>query len=103
VIADAVAEGLISRSGVATGDKGDKAAGEPLAAWERDLLEGEKKADAETTDEAAEKPAEAAAEAEAPAAEAPAAEAEAPAAEVPAAETEAPAAEAAPAAEGEQA
>ncbi|KPI29473.1 30S ribosomal protein S2 [Streptomyces sp. NPDC059755] len=99
VIADAVAEGLISRSGVATGDKGDKAAGEPLAAWERDLLEGEKKADAETTDEAAaEKPAEAAAEAEAPAAEAPAAEAEAPAAE-----TEAPAAEAAPAAEGEQA
>ncbi|MCX5367666.1 MULTISPECIES: 30S ribosomal protein S2 [unclassified Streptomyces] len=102
VIADAVAEGLISRSGVATGDKGDKAAGEPLAAWERDLLEGEKKADAETTDEAAaEKPAEAAAEAEAPAAEAPAAEAEAPAAEAPAAE--APAAEAAPAAEGEQA
>lgn len=97
VIADAVAEGLISRSGVATGDKGDKAAGEPLAAWERDLLEGEKKADAETTDEAAaEKPAEAAAEAEAPAAEAPAAEAEAPAAE-------APAAEAAPVAEGEQA
>ncbi|MDR6977624.1 small subunit ribosomal protein S2 [Streptomyces sp. 3330] len=94
VIADAVAEGLISRSGVATGDKGDKAAGEPLAAWERDLLEGEKKADAENAD--AEKPAEAAAEA--PAAEAPAAEAEAPAAEA-----EAPAAEAAPAAEGEQA
>ncbi|MFG3033847.1 30S ribosomal protein S2 [Streptomyces sp. NPDC048253] len=104
VIADAVAEGLISRSGVATGDKGDKAAGEPLAAWERDLLEGEKKADAETTDEAAaEKPAEAAAEAEAPAAEAPAAEAPAAEAEAPAAETEAPAAEAAPAAEGEQA
>src|SRR4051794_36929658 len=41
VIADAVAEGLISRSGVATEGKGDKAAGEPLAAWERDLLEGE--------------------------------------------------------------
>ncbi|WP_406006526.1 30S ribosomal protein S2 [Streptomyces sp. NBC_00637] len=101
VIADAVAEGLISRSGVATGDKGDKAAGEPLAAWERDLLEGEKKAD-----DAAEKPADAAAEA--PAAEAPAAAAEAPAAEAPAAEAEAPAAEApaaeaAPAAEGEQA
>ncbi|MCX5267987.1 30S ribosomal protein S2 [Streptomyces sp. NBC_00199] len=102
VIADAVAEGLISRSGVATGDKGDKAAGEPLAAWERDLLEGEKKADAEKADEAAEKPAEAADEA--PAAEA--AAAEAPAAEAPAAEAaadEAPAAEAAPAAEGEQA
>ncbi|MDQ0958886.1 small subunit ribosomal protein S2 [Streptomyces sp. B4I13] len=98
VIADAVAEGLISRSGVATGDKGDKAAGEPLAAWERDLLEGEKKADAEKADEAAEKPAEAAAD-EAPAAEA--AADEAPAAE--AAADEAPAAEAAPAAEGEQA
>ncbi|WP_328550025.1 30S ribosomal protein S2 [Streptomyces sp. NBC_00366] len=108
VIADAVAEGLISRSRVATGDKGEKAAGEPLAEWERDLLEGEKKADSE---EAAEKPAEAAAEApaaeapaEAPAAEAPAAEApaaEAPAAEAPAAE--APAEEAAPAADAEQA
>ncbi|HEY9369043.1 30S ribosomal protein S2 [Streptomyces sp.] len=64
VIADAVAEGLIARSGAATGDSkpGEKAAGEPLAEWERDLLEGEKKADE------AEKPAEAAAEA--PAAEA---------------------------------
>ncbi|MER5581741.1 30S ribosomal protein S2 [Streptomyces asoensis] len=98
VIADAVAEGLISRSGVATGDKGDKAAGEPLAAWERDLLEGEKKAD---TDEAADKPAEAAAEAPAAEAATEAPAAEAPAAEAPAAE--APAAEAAPAAEGEQA
>ncbi|MGW7690632.1 30S ribosomal protein S2 [Streptomyces asiaticus] len=58
VIADAVAEGLIARSGVATGDeKADKAAGEPLAEWERDLLEGEKKAD-----EAEAKPAEAAAD-----------------------------------------
>jgi small subunit ribosomal protein S2 len=104
VIADAVAEGLISRSGVATGDKGEKAAGEPLAAWERDLLEGEKKDEAP----AAETPAAEAPAAEAPAAEAPAAEApvaEAPAAEAPAAEApvaEAPAAEA-PAAEGEQA
>ncbi|MFJ3717767.1 30S ribosomal protein S2 [Streptomyces sp. NPDC090057] len=99
VIADAVAEGLISRSRVATGDKGEKAAGEPLAEWERDLLEGEKKADEAPAAEA-EKPA------EAPAAEAPAAEAEKPA-EAPAAEAEkpaeAPAAEAAPAAEGEQA
>ncbi|MFG2967645.1 MULTISPECIES: 30S ribosomal protein S2 [unclassified Streptomyces] len=99
VIADAVAEGLISRSRVATEGKGDKAAGEPLAAWERDLLEGEKKADE------AEKPAEAAAEtpaAETPAAEAPVAEAaaEAPAAEA-AAETEAVAE--APAADAEQA
>ncbi|MER7919664.1 MULTISPECIES: 30S ribosomal protein S2 [unclassified Streptomyces] len=94
VIADAVAEGLISRSRVATGDKGEKAAGEPLAEWERDLLEGEKKDEAPAAEAAA----------EAPAAEAPAAEAEA--TEAPAAEAEAPAAEAAPAeekaAEGEQ-
>ncbi|GGV32364.1 30S ribosomal protein S2 [Streptomyces griseoflavus] len=82
VIADAVAEGLISRSGVATEGKGDKAAGEPLAAWERDLLEGEKKAE-----EAAPAAAEAEQPAEAPAAEAPAAEAEQPA-EAPAAEAE---------------
>ncbi|MDQ1025796.1 small subunit ribosomal protein S2 [Streptomyces umbrinus] len=81
VIADAVAEGLISRSGAGKAAEGDKAAGEPLAAWERDLLEGgEKKADE--------------APAEAPAAEAPAAE-EAPAA----AEAEAPAAPEAPVAE----
>ncbi|WP_413806924.1 30S ribosomal protein S2 [Streptomyces sp. OE57] len=62
VIADAVAEGLIARSGVATGDeKADKAAGEPLAEWERDLLEGEKKADegeAKPAEAAADKPAE---------------------------------------------
>ncbi|MFD7570701.1 30S ribosomal protein S2 [Streptomyces sp. NPDC059810] len=90
VIADAVAEGLIARSGAATGDSkpGEKAAGEPLAEWERDLLEGEKKADdaevqtsAETEKvadaEAADAPAEAAAEAPAAdAAEAPAADAE---------------------------
>ncbi|MGW2327221.1 30S ribosomal protein S2 [Streptomyces sp. NPDC001700] len=92
VIADAVAEGLIARSGVATGDeKADKgAAAEPLAEWERDLLEGEKKADepeAKPAEAAEEKPAEAVAEtpaeavAEAPVedakpAEAPAADAE---------------------------
>ncbi len=98
VIADAVAEGLIARSGVATGDKGEKAAAEPLAEWERDLLEGEKKADD------AEAPAAEAAAAEAPAEDAPAeaaaAEAEAEvAAEAPA---EAPAAEA-PAEAAEQA
>ncbi|WP_299533306.1 30S ribosomal protein S2 [uncultured Streptomyces sp.] len=91
VIADAVAEGLIARSGAATGDSkpGDKAAGEPLAEWERDLLEGDKKDDAEVqssaeTEKVADaEPAEAAAEtAEAPVAET----AEAPAAEAPAAE-----------------
>ncbi|MFF1413764.1 30S ribosomal protein S2 [Streptomyces sp. NPDC058289] len=75
VIADAVAEGLIARSGAATGDSkpGEKAAAEPLAEWERDLLEGEKKAD-----DAEAAPAEAAVEAPAVEAEAaPAAEAEA--------------------------
>jgi small subunit ribosomal protein S2 len=98
VIADAVAEGLIARSGAATGDSkpGEKAAGEPLAEWERDLLEGEKKAEgdeAATEGESAEAPAaEAPAAAEAPVAEAPAAEA--PAAEAPAAEAEKPAADA---------
>ncbi|MET7764112.1 30S ribosomal protein S2 [Streptomyces sp. NPDC005393] len=71
VIADAVAEGLIARSGVATGDqKADKAAGEPLAEWERDLLEGEKKADEPEVAKPAEgKPAEAAEEKPAQAAE----------------------------------
>ncbi|MCY0957167.1 30S ribosomal protein S2 [Streptomyces sp. H27-H5] len=101
VIADAVAEGLIARSGAATGDSkpGEKAAAEPLAEWERDLLEGEKKAD-----DAEAAPAEAAAEApaaeavEAPAAEAPAADAEA--VEAPAADAEA---VEAPAADAEQA
>ena len=65
VIADAVAEGLIARAGAAKGDDqkpGTAAAGsdEPLAEWERELLE---------------KPAAPAAEAEAPKAEAPKAEA----------------------------
>ena len=59
VIADAVAEGLMARSGAAKGDaKVETGADQPLADWERELLvEGEKKAD------------------DAPAAEAPAAEA----------------------------
>lgn len=94
VIADAVAEGLISRSGAGKAE-GEKAAGEPLAEWERDLLEGEKKADepevqtsAETEKVADAEQAEAVAEAavEAPA-EAPAeAAAETPVAETPVAE-----------------
>ncbi|MEO3851607.1 30S ribosomal protein S2 [Streptomyces sp. B8F3] len=60
VIADAVAEGLIARSGAATGDeKAVKTDAEPLAEWERDLLAGEKDGKtapatpAEKTDEAA--------------------------------------------------
>ncbi len=125
VIADAVAEGLISRSGVKTGEGQGATPGaeEPLAEWERELLGGDadKAAVAATGGDAAtETPASeatgassestesteaAAAATEAPAAEtteAPAAEAtEAPAAaEAPA--TEAPAAEA-PAAEATEA
>ena len=73
VVADAVAEGLLQRGGAKTGNEeaGSELGGdEPLAEWERELLE--KKDDA---------PAEAPAS-EAPAAEAPAAEStEAPAAE----------------------
>jgi small subunit ribosomal protein S2 len=98
VVADAVADGLIARAGAADGEEkpsaapapGEIGATEPLAEWERELLQ-RKAAD----DQAAAASAEAAppAAAEAPAAEAP----EAPAAEAP----EAPAAEApeAPAAE----
>ncbi|WP_066940994.1 30S ribosomal protein S2 [Microtetraspora fusca] len=84
VIADAVADGLMTRAGAGRGDEkpAGVAAAEPLAEWERELLAG--------SGESAEAPAEAAAET--PAAEAPAAET--PAAETPAAET--------PAAEGEQ-
>ena len=53
VIADAVAEGLIARSDVRKG-KGEEAAAEPLAEWERELLEGEIKADEEAAAEVAE-------------------------------------------------
>jgi small subunit ribosomal protein S2 len=72
VIADAVAEGLIARSGAALGDKKAEGGSEPLAEWERDLLAGEKKAD-----DATEAPAAEAAAPEAPAADAPAAEGDA--------------------------
>ncbi|MFB9799877.1 30S ribosomal protein S2, partial [Streptomonospora salina] len=75
VVADAVADGVLARSGASAGAGAEKAPEEPLAEWERELLEkGETKAEAP------------AAAAEAPAAEAPAAAAEAPAAEAPAAE-----------------
>ena len=51
VVADAVAEGLIARAGASSGD--DKPAGavateEPLAEWERELLEGSQTASAAT-------------------------------------------------------
>jgi small subunit ribosomal protein S2 len=81
VVADAVAEGLIARAGAASGD--DKPAGaqigteEPLAEWERELLEGSQNATA-----AAET-----APATETAASAPATEASAPATETAAADT----------------
>jgi small subunit ribosomal protein S2 len=78
VIADAVAEGLMTRHGVDEGGEKNVSAVEPLPEWERELLEGQSEAPAA---EAAETPAAEAPAAEAPAAEAPAAEAaEAPAA-----------------------
>ena len=102
VIADAVADGLMSRSSGKSGEQaeGVVATDEPLAEWERELLGGDA---AKAADAAAPEAGEtAAADApEAAAAEAPAAEATE-ATEAPAAEsTEAPAAEAteAPAAE----
>ena len=53
VVADAVAEGLIARSGVKAGTDGAEAVGaeEPLAEWERELLGGdaEKAAEAATS------------------------------------------------------
>lgn len=80
VVADAVAEGLIARQNRGSGSEG--AAAEPLAEWERELLEGQNAEAAAAEAPAAEAP-------EAPAAEAPADEApEAPAAEAPAAEAE---------------
>jgi small subunit ribosomal protein S2 len=93
VVADAVAEGLIARSGAKAGE-GTEAVGaeEPLAEWERELLGG----DAEQAAPAVEDSTAVAPTAEAPAAEAPAAEApattDAPVADAPA--TDAPAAEA---------
>ncbi|MBA0051827.1 30S ribosomal protein S2 [Streptomyces sp. AJS327] len=77
VIADAAAEGLIARSSGSSEGKGEKPASEPLAEWERELLEGEKAGEAKES-----QPAEAAA-ASAPEGEQPAAEAPQPVAEAP--------------------
>ncbi len=60
VVADAVAEGLIARSGGKTGSEGAEGAEEPLAEWERELLGGDaEKAAVEATggDATAETPA----------------------------------------------
>jgi small subunit ribosomal protein S2 len=40
VVADAVAEGLMARSGAGEGSQAQVGGGEPLAEWERELLEG---------------------------------------------------------------
>lgn len=90
VVADAVAEGLIARSGAKAGDADETVgAEEPLAEWERELLTGDadKVAAAATGDAAAETPA---SEATGAASEAPQADAAAEAATDAPAETEAP-------------
>ncbi|MFI0422041.1 30S ribosomal protein S2 [Spongiactinospora sp. 9N601] len=96
VIADAVADGLMARAGAGRGDEkpAGQAQAEPLAEWERELLEraeGEAaKDEAPATAEGAEAAPQAEAPAEeVPAEEAPAAEAEAPQAEAPQAEVQA--------------
>jgi small subunit ribosomal protein S2 len=96
VVADAVAEGLIARSG---GKSGGDAPGaeEPLAEWERELLGGDaaEAAASATATPAAETPAAEATGASSEGASEPAAPTETPAAETPAAEaTEAPVPEA---------
>jgi small subunit ribosomal protein S2 len=103
VIADAVADGLMSRAGV-RGAEGGVAAEEPLAEWERELLAGQADAAVEAPAEAAvevavevavETPAEAAVEvAEAPVAEAAVEAVVEVAVEAPVAEADAPAADA---------
>ncbi|GAA4108463.1 30S ribosomal protein S2 [Knoellia locipacati] len=95
VIADAVAEGLISRSGGNAAADTEDAGNEPLAEWERELLGGDAEAAAETAETVApEAGATAAADATeaAPAEAAPAADAEAaPAQDAPAEAEAAPA------------
>jgi len=89
VVADAVAEGLIARSGAKT-EGAEGAAEEPLAEWERELLAGdaEQAAVAATGGDAAtEAPASEATGASSEAAEAPAPAAETPAEDAPAAES----------------
>jgi small subunit ribosomal protein S2 len=108
VVADAVADGLMARAGIKSGDEApgeELGADEPLADWERELLTGDAAApattpaetatpaSAETGEGAADAPA-----AHAPAGDAPAADAAPAASDAPAGG--APAADAAPAADG---
>ncbi|RKS77360.1 small subunit ribosomal protein S2 [Motilibacter peucedani] len=93
VVADAVAEGLMARSGARTGTEEQPGGGEPLAEWEAQLLAQSEApvADAPAAEApAADAPVAEVVSADAPVAEAPVAEApaaEAPVAEAPAAET----------------
>ena len=95
VVADAVADGLISRSAAhkSTGEEAAPTAAEPLAEWERELLEKADEPAAEAAPAEAAPAAEVPASAEAPTADAPTADAAPAADEVPA-PAEAPAAEA---------
>lgn len=86
VIADAAAEGLIARSGAAEAAKGGDKAAEPLAEWERELLEGEKEKSTEAAAEAPEGEAAESKAADATPADATPADAEAKAEEKPAEE-----------------
>ena len=92
VVADAVAEGLIARSGVKAGTDGAEAVGaeEPLAEWERELLGGDAEKAAEAATSAPADATESASEATGAATEAPeAAEAAEAVTEEPEAATEA--------------
>ena len=104
VVADAVADGLIARSGAKAEGETAPGAEEPLAEWERELLGGDAEAaaveatggDAAVEETPAAEATGASTEAaEAPAAEAPAAESTEAPGETPAAEGESPAAESA--------
>ncbi|GGC98765.1 30S ribosomal protein S2 [Tersicoccus solisilvae] len=53
VVADAVADGLIQKNNRAAGRDGATGAEEPMAEWERELLEGAQAQQSETTSEAA--------------------------------------------------
>ncbi|QBI55661.1 30S ribosomal protein S2 [Streptomonospora litoralis] len=90
VVADSVADGLLARSGASAPAGTEKSGEEPLAEWERELLEkGETAAEAPSAQPGTEPGAEAPAAAEAAPVAAEAPVAEAPAAEAPAPEAEA--------------
>ncbi|AOZ72775.1 30S ribosomal protein S2 [Boudabousia tangfeifanii] len=51
VVADACAEGLVARSGARANQEGEVAEGQPLAEWERELLNASEEAEAPKTEE----------------------------------------------------